>query len=471
MNVRSTISGKELFRVLPHPRIIAIDNKEEHLDKIRKGLFQAGLPCISILYDEAEGLKLPSNWNPNSLRIIFLDLNLTPIENVGAGNVGGVVSHIADVLEGLKIAGPYLIAFWTSYPDQVKEVMEKIAERTQGIQLPVDFVTIDKRPFLMSNQGHQNTARLKNVIATELSKNKIFLAMLAWESEVEGAALRTFDKLYSLVDNRQPTGCSLASTDLTDLLRNLAKSAWGEEHARRNPCSAVTSGLSPLLLDSLDEISNDKNYVKIWESAIEGNSGDWSRKLPGHVPAARLNSHCMVDMNSTDPLSRGAWLKFKNSATTKSKLWTACFGKGYNDLVAEFINLGKCRSDENPDDIRAKVSLGLLECTAACDYANNKAPLRRYILCALVPEDSKRFLKWDGRNVKHDAIMNLAKLSHDSMVYLLYLNFKFTLQIPPRHPILKKSMVEMLFRVRSQVLAKISNHYAFHTTRPGIYSF
>ncbi|GEM_PF-1585823 len=471
MNSRPTISGKELFHVLPHPRIVAIDNKEEHLERIQYGLFQAGLQCISILYDEMEGLKLPSNWNPNSLRIIFLDLNLTPIENVGTGNVGGVVSHIAEVLEGLKIPGPYLIVFWTSYPDQVKEVMEKIAERSQGIQLPVDFVTIDKRPFLMSNQGKQNTARLKNAIAVELSKNKIFLAMLAWESEVEGAALRTFDRLHSLVEHRQTRGCSLASNDLTDLLRNLAKCAWGEEHAMRNPCNAVTSGLSPLLLDSLDEISTGKYYVKIWKSAIEGNSGDWSRKLPNHVPAARLNSHCMVDLNSTDHFSRGAWLKFKESATTMSRLWTTCFGQSYNDLLAEFINLGKCKSGENPDEIRAKVSLGLLECTAACDYANSKAPLRRYILCALVPEDLKRFIKWDGRDMKHDAIMKLEKLSHDSTVYLPYLNFKFALQIPPKHPILRKNKVEMLFRVRSQVLAKISNQYAFHTTRLGIYSF
>lgn len=470
MNSRPTISGKELFRVLPHPRIVAIDNKKEHLEQIQNGLFQAGLPCISILYDEAEGLKLPYNWNPDSLRIIFLDLNLTTIENIH-GNVGRAVDPIAEVLEGLKIQGPYLIAFWTSYPEEVKELMVKLAERSQDIQLPVDFVTIDKEPFLTSSGGHLNTARLKNAIAAELSKNKIFLAMLAWESEVEGAALRTFDRLHRLVANRQAGGCSLAGKDLSDLLRNLAMTAWGKEHAMKNPCNAVTSGLSPLLLDSLDEIISNKNYVKIWESAIKGNVEDWNRKLPSHVPGARLNSHCMVDMNSNDPRSRGAWLKFKDLAVATSKLWISCFGQPYNDIVKEFVNLERCKKDDKPDDICAKVSLGLLECTAACDYANNKAPLRRYILCALVPKDLGKYTKWSGGSTKHAAILQLDELSIDDTVYLPYLNFKFTLQITPKHRILKKNMIEMIFRVRNQVLADISTHYAFHTTRPGTYSF
>jgi len=468
MGASATISGKELFRVLPHPRIVAIDNKEDHLKRIQEGLFHAGLPCISIYYDEEKGLVLPNNWNPRSLRIIFLDLNLTAVETIH-GNVSRAVDPIAEVLGKLKIKGPYLIVFWTSYPDEVKELMEKIAQRSQDVPLPVDFFSIDKAPFLESDK-RRKTARLKNAIAAELSKNRTFLAMLAWESEVEGAALKTFDRLHGLVENRQDRGCSVAGNDLTDLLRNLAKSAWGKEHAMRNPCGAVTSGLSPLLLDSLDEITTSKDYLKIWKNAIGGSSRDWSRKLPDL--SARLNSHCVVDLNSADPRSRGAWLNFKQPAIATSKLWTDCFGKSYNDLVAEFINFDKLKAGENQDEVRKKVRLGLLECTAACDYANSKAPLRRYILCALLPEELKRLLNWgDGREKKHEAIMDLARIDHESTVYLPYLNFKFALQIPPGHPILSKKKVEILFRVRSQVLVKIANHYAFHTTRPGIYEF
>ena len=116
MGASATISGKELFRVLPHPRIVAIDNKEDHLKRIQEGLFHAGLPCISIYYDEEKGLVLPNHWHPRSLRIIFLDLNLTAVETIH-GNVSRAVDPIAEVLGKLKIKGPYLIVFWTSYPD------------------------------------------------------------------------------------------------------------------------------------------------------------------------------------------------------------------------------------------------------------------------------------------------------------------------------------------------------------------
>lgn len=447
---------------LPLPRIVAIDNDPEDLDQIAKGLFNAGLPCVTMLYDIDQGLIKPYNWEPSRLRIIFLDLNLGEIENIGS-SVGTLTSPICEVLKILSPPGPYLLVFWTKHQSLVKETMKTIAERDKDVPLPVSYETLDKDLFTDTSKVEE----LRKSIVNALVQNYVFLALLAWESEVEGAAVRTCDRLHNLVAVRQSDGISLNIIDLKDLLKQLAIAAWGKVHARENPGAAVTSGLSPLLHDHLDAIISNPEYSIVWGKAL---SNGWNRTMPSMVTPAQLHSHCIVDLNCNDTNCRGAWLEFTDDLQKQPDFLSAHLGQNLSDLMEEFINPASANGTE---DFRNGVRLGLLECSAACDIAQNKAPLRRYILCARMPSDFDKYRTWTNpeRKKKHDAIYELEKTRIENNDFDLFLDFRYTVSLPPDHPLVNPKNVKAVFRVRSQVLTHISAMYAFHTTRPGIFSF
>ena len=458
------VTETNLLRFLPQPRIVAIDNKQEELDMVWKGLSRLGLPCIPIHYDEMEGLKKPDYWRPERLRIIFLDLNLIDIENPG-GSLSRVVEPIAEVLKELAPTGPYLLIFWTKHKTLVEETMRFLAERNPDTPFPAAYTVLDKAHILANPEPDT----LIEAIIEALSSNQLFLAMLAWESEVKGAAVRTFNWVHGLVAAIQPDGVAQKDQDLRDVLKNLAVAAWGRHNAAANPGAAATSGLSPLLLDHLDSITGNEEYTRVWAGAVPGG---WNRKLPAVVPAARLNAQCLTDLSCKDSGCRGAWLEFTPSFFRRRTLLKGLFGITRAELAEEFINPGIAKS--RADNIRKSVHLGLLECTAACDFSQNKAPLRRYILCTRIPSNQIQNVKWEEKGLirtkKHDAIYEIGAIEIERQEFELFLDFRFSPHLPVNH-LPAPELVNPAFRIRSQVLNDIAAKYAAHTTRPGTFAF
>jgi hypothetical protein len=456
------------FRFLPHPQIVAIDNDEKDLENIKTGLFRAGLPCLTFLYDKMEGLDLPEKWRPERIRLIFLDLNLGDIDSPGVSDTVGPISEVLEKLHGQNIGRPFTIVFWTTYSRLVHKVMKKLYARYPATPLPVSFTMLDKTLFLPNPDGEYENDLAEKIVSA-ISKDKVFMAMMAWEAEVEAAAGRTYDRLHGLVAIRQKKGTALKTSDMQDVLRNIAKEAWGKENAKENPGAAITGGLTPILQDHLDSITTNVHYAPIWSKALKG---DWDKKLPDHVTQADLNSHCLVDLNCSDKTRRGIWLEFTDAALRRSAFWKYIFGATKKELIAEFINFNDNRKGRR---ICNSVKLGLMEFTAACDRANNKAPLLRYGLCARIPIDFEEHISWGvqgkKRQTKHDAIYRIETISIRGSDYILYLDYRYVISLPPFHELLTIDLVEPIFRVRNQVLTDITAKFASHTSRPGIYSF
>lgn len=460
--------GAGAARFLPYPQIVAIDNNADDLDRIRKGLSRAGLPCLTLLYDKMEGLELPIHWRPERTRILFLDLNLGDIDTPKPSDVVEPLSEVIETLFGKKVERPFVIIFWTTYMGLIKKTMSRLYKRHPETPLPSSVTTLNKTPFLGDPEG-QYAEDLAKKIEKAISSNKTFLAMMAWESEVAAAAGRTYDRLHGLVAKKQTNGNSLKALDLQDILRNIAKEAWGKDNAKENPGAAITSGLTPILRDHLDSISNDKNYNGKWSTALKG---DWDRKLPDHVTEADLNSHCLVDLSCKDLNNRGVWIEFTDKALRRRTFWEKTFGASKVDLIKEFVN---CDESKKHLKIRNSIRLGLLEFTAACDRVNNKAPLMKFGLCAKVPLGLKEHVCWQGpagkRYKKHDAIHRIETISIKGKKYILFVDYKYVLSLPPSHELLSTYLTKPIFRIRSQVLTDITTRYANHTTRPGIYYF
>lgn len=520
-----TPGNMDILRFLPHPRIIAVDNREDHLNRIKDGLFKLGLPCITMLYDLTEGLAKPERWNGERLRVIFLDLNLNEVENLSSETVASLVGPIGDALRDLKLEGPYLVIFWTHHQDYVEDTMRLLAEREEDLLLPFAFTTIDKNLFIPPPGVEQNLKGLQDAIKTALLNFRLFLSILAWESEVEGAAVRTFNKVYSLLKRGQVNGEDRKEADLQGVMKILAMAAWGKTNAMKEPGASIASGLAPLLLDHLDSIIGNEDYTQIWKEAI---SDEWEERYPEGVSPASLNARCLVDMNSKNRGFRGIWLEFSQEALNRephhsqlclraaSKSWTPtgvklkryrpgrttqtniarkgcsrfdfhgkkrqrgpmvqlyqrdpiglfqeCFSKTRDELVEEFI---KPKSN-SPDvsKIRNSVHLGIVDFTAACDYNNDNAPLRRFVLCARIPAGI-----WKARKQEKlfAAIYPVGLIAMEEGEFYLFMNFRYAPSLPDNHPLL--AMAEPILRVRSQVLTDIADRYAAHTTRVGTLSF
>jgi len=231
----------------------------------------------------------------------------------------------------------------------------------------------------------------------------------------------------------------------------------------------MTGGLTPIFQDHLDSITTDELYSKTWSKALRGN---WDRKLPDHVTGADLNTHYLVDLNCKDKNKQGIWLEFTDSALRRRSFWKEIFGATKKELFAEFINFDDSCQGQT---ICNSVKLGIMEFTAACDRVNNKAPLLRYGLCARIPADFERYVSWGNqgskRQTKHDAIHKIETISINSNNYILYLDYRYIISLPPSHTFLTNDLVKPMFRVRSQVLTDITAKFASHTTRSGIFSF
>lgn len=452
----------EAVSFLPCPKIIAVDNKEEHLNLIIKALQKVGLPALPLLYSTEYKLSFPEIFEPGRARILFLDLNLGEIDNLG--NTSMVAVYLSEVLSELRLSDPFIIMFWTRHPKHVDPIMAHIATNAEAenTPLPIRYFAIDKAPFIDKETPSEE---LLKAISAPLQEDKLFLSLLAWEYEIEKACAKTLQTITGLVKKPQPKGTCLNHQDLIDILRALGKVAFGQKNAKENPGRAVTKGLSLLLLDHIDGIPINRNYLGLWKESI---SGGWGRGLPITVSSAALNSKCIVDLNNQSLDMRGVWYQFNEQANRKRAFWKKYFGLDRKDILEEFINPS---ASDNEKAVRDSVKPGLLECTAACDFMNGKAPLKRFVLCAMVPSDKSEYFTWQNRKFRHDAIYEVKSILYpDGKEYYLFIDFKFSVSLPSDNELLSEEFTTRIFRVRNGPLADIIAHFASHTTRPGYFS-
>lgn len=475
-------NGAIIINGLPHPRVVAIDNKRSELENIRDGLLQAGIPCVPLLYDSTEGLITPNGLKTEHVRYIFLDLNL---KDTDEHDPVKFIDPISETLKKLHVLGAYVIIFWTSYPKTVEKVMALLKERCPDITLPFFFDTMDKNVLRLpknpeeDDQGYaekielfnQKLAELVETLVKKISGNTMFSALLAWENKVSEAASKSVKTLHDTIRAPQKTGTAQDEKDFCRLLKKLATVAWGDESSKGDWGRSVASGLSPFLSDNLDySMSTDNNYRILWEKALDMNV---AARLPKNVCPHLLNTACALDTTCNVKEAHGVWLEFKLTICPE---FISTFGDSGRSFVGEFINTKKL--DELCVEYEQRVKLGILDITRPCDYVNRKHGLRRFVLGTIIPDDLSEYIEWDKKDSphkKHDAIYRFPDVSlawdGESIKSIIQVNFKYVLSIPDNSLLVDDSVVFARFRVRKQILTDIISKFGAHTTSPGILSF
>lgn len=453
------------------PRIVAVDNDENQLKQIQDALVLARIPSLPILYDAA-------TWAPHDLsrlcfavRVVLLDLNLLE----GAPNAETITPHIAEVLAAVAPAGPYIVVFWSKHKELVDEVLARLADRyKKNIVPPIHHTLLDKHDFQATGNAAKDeevAKRLSKNIEELLKKVPILQMLAEWESRVGAAAARTVSRLYSLAASNDPWQRDQVESRLADLITWIAQETVGRQFAKDIPGDAVDEGLHHALADELSRSAGTPAYNDQWKAAIPKVSQK-DFKPAKELLAAALNEVFHIDSVNISKGERGTFTLLAPEFANQKEKVKQVFGASINALKNEFIYLEGLEGDAKAALLDA-CRLGLLELSAACDYAQRKGRSLRYVLAALVPAahaSKTEFPDPDGgrpRESRHEAIYRLPSIRIKNENFVCALNFRYILGLPQNHELIGNSM----FRVRVPLLDEIAYRCSGHLARPGFISF
>lgn len=441
-------------------RVAAIDNEADHLKKIHSALVSAGLWAMPFLYDF--GTVNPTPPNPyNGIRIIFTDIHLN---DGGMNNMQQQALAVITCLKKIVCDGPYILIFWTSFPQDAEKVFKEITSRSSENELvaPVGYGCIDKSLVLGLEEDPGKLPDLLAQIDTAIESCGALLLSISWEERVSQAAIRSTYRLFNLAHQEDNS-----LEQWHQLLAYLSTEAVGEVQARKSPVSALDAALLPILEDRLHTSTEDTNPLN---SLLESKFGSGT----GKVSKSSLNAHYLVSTlaknTDTSSSSRGvvSIIDKESWDAEQSELW----GGTCNDiLIQEFFLAGQQDVDDN---FKKQLKPCVVTLTPECDDVQGKVGSFRYLLGVLIPYSNTEKLRHyskSKRQYSNLSIFDVGVLSVDvgdglsDYCLLISCNRFFA------KPTADLLHVEPKLRLRRATLEELSHHYATHARRPGVMRF
>ena len=452
-----------------YSRVVAIDDREDHLKAIAWGLSQAGFCPVPFRFDDGDLLPAPEAPIAG-IRIVFTDIHMAP------GNLGNLKMHSGIIIQCLnKIAasGPYALIFWSMFPgdvQQMKDLIEADGPGT-GLTLPIAYGTIDKNMVLGADgSGGFDAEALRKLIAEEMEKFPTLATAAQWEMRAGQAAAKTTDAVYSLT--HAPVA-EQRTAEWESLLAFLAAEAVGPDVAPRNIDSALDSALLPILEDQLSFIDGTSATPIPKTHPLRIAMSVTPRPLrPDGISVARLNASYLIDeAGAASPkgeFERGMVIQLPGSYVNSGP-FIRQFGKERSDLVrAEFLLKDKSRTT-SAEEI-GKLVLHVVELGPECDHVQGKLSTHRYLLALLVPSALIGLCR-----TKSGGLNNVSVIDVGLMAFKKAPKDEFHLLISTRcyMTLAPGSALGGLcrFRLRRLSIEEVVHHYTTHARRPGVMRF
>lgn len=429
-------------RMLGSPRIVAIDDQEEHLAGLVNCLNQNGVACLQIRYtgDPPKIEACPD------VRVIFADLQLVP---------GPRSDHLADfagigsLLEGtIKPTGPYFIVLWTQYEDQASGLLEFLNERLDPrVTKPYDVRPLPKSHHI-DRDGNIGADKLMEEIADIARDLPQLGALFDWE----GRALRASGRTVSSILDLAPTGEAGKPSDrLGEVLGHLGVEAVGRDHVEGDRFRAVNDALLPILADRIARMSLDGHEDALWQEALKIPDGSGSLAVED---AARLNRLVHIaDTDNASPTARGVVVPLPNSYRVE---FGDHFGIDETDAASKRF---RCK---NFDPDSSNFRWVLVQCQAACDFAQSNPGSLPYYLGLDFPEEHRATSGNPPESTWRGPVFELR-----GEIRRLRVSAGFPVVLPTS----ELQGIEPLYRLREQILNDLAYHLHSHGARPGMMSF
>ena len=426
----------------PTPRIVAIDDAQEDLDGLVKGLNKMGLACLSFHFTgDTEGIRSCPH-----ARVIFADLHLNE------GSAGTEDAQHFSLIGGLlqdtiKPSGPYILILWTKYSDKADSLCRFLDERLETTPRPLAVKAIDKMHHLEPNGNVRSTEKLVAEITSLLDKEPQIAAMLDWEEKVLNATASTVSSIFDLAEEQN------RGDDVGRLLARLALEAVGEKHVEPDRFHAVNEALLPILTDRIAAMRSKNDGKSIWENAF--NTSDLGGPL-SLQKAAKLNrlTHIAPSMDADDGSIRGAVIAVSDIFSGEEFKHQFNIGQ-VETVLKQFF----CKGFQEEDEQFRWV---LVQCQAACDYTQNQPGPLPYYLGLEVPQAS---VPKSGKPPA--ALWTSPPFESEDGILQLHVSARFQISLSATNA----KRAEPLYRLREQLLNDLIYQIHGYGARPGMLSF
>ena len=458
-----------------HSRVAAIDDVEDHLQKIVWGLGKAGFCAIPFFFEDGK-LESPPDRPLPGLRLVFSDIHLV------GGGPNNDKTHAANIILCLKkivTTGPYVLIFWSQFPGDSEKIASLIQERAAdaGLTPPIGYAAINKNEVfkIPAEDGDDafDAAKLRDLILDRIKVFKTLAVATSWEDRASRAAARTTDRLFELVK-----GSANVAEDWEKLLAFLACEAVGQQQAKESLTVALDSALLPLLEDQLSLIGNEPApAAEDAQRLLDIVSGDGTRERPAVVAASQLNTSYLIEelaaSSGTRMWARGTVTAI-GSGFVNSGPFVNAFGQDDGALIRQEFATRDLDTEEN-----RSTRLHIVELGPECDHVQGKVSTHRYLLALLVPVSligaftyvAKGGKKSSGPpRFRNDSVMDIGKVSLKTTPpgeWHLLVSCRCFMALAARTSIDGKPS----FRLRRALLEEVAHRYATHARRPGVMRF
>lgn len=438
-------------------RLVALDDREDHLEAIQKAFRAEGGDCHCVRFDPEAEL---STAVFSGVRVLFIDLHLTAGTTTSDNKAH--YANIAGILEKVisPTGGPFILVLWTEHPqtrDELRQYLDQNIDPEKPHARPITVLAIDKTTYIDIGTGQPKAGApsLQDALKAAIDENPQLAALLRWEMEVVAAAAATLSSILELVppDQRTTVGYSAA---LDTMMSRLAVAALGASNAQQNPRAAINSALTPILADRVLNQDDAVGSNAAWKSALsqigQQNLGNYSEELSGKLHSMM---HIARPPAETIPASDwGAVVEFPYQITDEQML--ALFGQDLEQLKRDVFAV----KSEGGVDQWASCAFRLVRIGAACDYAQSQSGPITLLLGVEGPPDAMSKNKKKGAEAEW---RSPAFAAAEGGTRELRVNCRFPVVVPPSEVTGWKAA----YRLREPLLMDLINHAARHNSRPG----
>jgi hypothetical protein len=426
---------------LPPPRVIIIDDNEDHLAVLAANLHRQGVACLPVHFT-GEVEEIPAC--PHT-RVLFVDLHLT---EAGAGTdnrqhfttIGGLLE------ETLRPAGPYAVVLWTQYPEQAEDLRQFLESRLQGVAKPFAVVALSKTDHLKPDNSLKNADALAAAIESLMTARPQLAALFNWEDRVLGASAATVSAVIELaIAGAAPADRGPA---IGQLLFHFALEAAGAGNVEADRFRAVNDALLPILADRVAFLRADSD-AELWDRALSGQSADAGMT---REEAARLNRMLHVAPPAGVLASeRGAVVLLPDDRRDQ---FEAFFGMAEADAAQKQFGCKEFEAD-------GRFQWCMVQVQAACDYAQRQPGPLPFVLALEFPA-ALALTKSIPAAVTATPIFD-----REGSPRILHVNARFQVSISKA----EAANLAVQYRLREPVLNLMGYELHNYSARPGIVAF
>jgi hypothetical protein len=457
-----------------HSRVAAIDDVEDHLQKIVWGLGKAGFCAIPFLFEDGQ-LENPPDQPLPGLRIVFSDIHLI------GGGPNNEKTHAANIILCLKrivATGPYVLIFWSQFPGDSNTIATLIKERAEeaGLTPPIGYAAINKNEVFkipsVNGDDAFSAAKLRDLILDRIKSFKTLAVAASWEDRAARAAARTTNRLFELVK-----ASANATDDWENLLAFLACEAVGQRQAKENLAMALDEALLPLLEDQLLLIGSEPAPAKEdVQRLLDLVSAEGAPKRPVAVAAAQLNTSYLIEEFGATTATR-MWARGTVTALGSTFINSGPFVSAFGSDEAALIRQEFATRDLDAEE-KSATKLHIVELGPECDHVQGKVSTHRYLLALLVPSVLIGAFTWGAKGRKasgspryrNESVMDAGKVALKTKPpgeWHLLVSCRCFMALASHTAIDGKPG----FRLRRALVEEVAHRYATYARRPGVMRF